>query len=81
MTYGQWRGNAGKWAAEERVTRKGDTEGRTTRRGDGGTVGETRVADRECIGKRRMEKQCGVEGSCSKPRPVRLADFMTMAET
>lgn len=22
-----------------------------------------------------------MQGSCSKPRPVRLADFMTMAET
>lgn len=39
-----------------------------------------RVVDRECIGERPTQEQCEVEGSCSKPRPVRLADFMTTAD-
>lgn len=47
-TYGQWRGKRGR-AAEERVTRKGDTEGRIAaereERGDGG--GGPRVHWRE----------------------------------
>lgn len=67
-------------AGKKELTRKGDTEGRATGNGEmvRGMGGEgSRVHWSEMDG----GNNTGLEGSCSKPRPVRLADFMTMVGT
>lgn len=71
-------------AAEERVTRKGDTEGRIAAERGTERRGRRTASALERERERVRETDGGTMrggGSCSKPRPVRLTDFMTMAET